>query len=221
MIANYLELVTSEHRNKPKFEAMLSAVVSAFVDQQSTLTSMPAKFDINTALGSQLDVLGLWIGRSRHVSVPLTDVYLTWDSLTINGWDSGTWQDLYDPSSGLVTLPDDSYRVLLKAVIASNNWDGTIPHAYSIWESVFGTSSIILIQDNQDMSMVVGLGGQPLGAVNQALLLEGSLSLKPTGVRVSYYAVAPTPGPLLLWDAVSGPGADGWDLGQWPVEIMP
>ena len=94
MIADYLKLITSEHRSKPKFEAMVSAVASSFVDQQTLLTDLSMKFDIDTATGAQLDIIGLWIGRSRNVAIPLTGVYFDWDGTSLVGWDSGTWQDV-------------------------------------------------------------------------------------------------------------------------------
>ena len=60
--------------------------------------------------------------------------------------------------------------------------------------------SLILMQDNQDMSVVIGLAGTPLDAVMRNLLLQGYLPLKPEGVRVAWYAVAPERGPLLGWN---------------------
>lgn len=221
MTNDYLKLITSEHRDKPKFEAMVSAVMAPFVDNQTVLQALPSNFDIDIATGNQLDILGIWIGASRSLAIPLTGVYLSWDGIYNEGWDLGTWQGIYDPSSGLTRLPDDAYRVLLKATIASNNWDGTIPQAYAIWESVFGTESIILIQDNQNMSITIGIAGQPLSAINQALLTGGNLALKPAGVRVEYYAIAPSAGPLLVWDAVPNSGSSGWEDGQWAIELIP
>ena len=92
----------------------------------------------------------------------------------------------------MVRLPDETYRLLLKAKIGANRWDGTVPGAYEVWESAFADmGSLILMQDNQDMSVVIGLAGTPLDAVMRNLLLQGYLPLKPEGVRVAWYAVAP------------------------------
>lgn len=219
-IDDYLNLITSEHRDKPVFEATVSAGVSPFAKIQSVLLGMPANFDIDTAVGVQLDALGAWIGRARRIDTPLAGVYFAWDDTATVGWESGVWQGVFDPSSGLVDLPDDSYRMLLKAKIAANAWDGTIPGAYAVWATVFADSEII-IQDNQDMSMVVGIAGQRLSAVDEALLVNGYLPLKPEGVRINYYAVPPSPGPLFAWDSSESAALAGWESGQWAIELIP
>ena len=155
----YIALITSEHFDKENFVATVGAGVDPLAKLQSVMLGMPEDFDIDTAVGVQLDTLGIWIGRSRRIDTPLVGVYFAWDDLASDGWESGIWKGPFDPDSGLVDLPDDAYRVLLKAKIAANSWDGTIPGAYAIWSEIF-TSSHLIIQDNQDMSMVVGIAGQ-------------------------------------------------------------
>lgn len=216
---DYLNLITSEHRGKEKFEATVVTGVSPFSKLQAVMQGLPADFDIDQAVGVQLDAVGAWIGRSRRIDTPLVGVYFTWDDLASDGWESGVWKGPFDPDSGLVDLPDDAYRVLLKAKIAANSWDGTIPGAYAIWATVF-TSSQLVIQDNQDMSMMVGIAGQPLSIVDQALLTNGYIPLKPEGVRIQYYAIAPA-GALFAWDTDEGSALAGWDTGQWAVELIP
>jgi len=217
---DYLNLITSEHRGKEKFEATVVAGVSPFSKLQAVMLGLPADFDIDSAVGVQLDAVGAWIGRSRRIDTPLVGVYFTWDDLASDGWESGIWKGPFDPDSGLVDLPDDSYRVLLKAKIAANSWDGTIPGAYAIWATVF-TNSQLVIQDNQDMSMVVGIAGQPLSIVDQALLTNGYIPLKPEGARIQYYAIAPAAGALFAWDTDESTALAGWDTGQWATELIP
>jgi len=110
---------------------------------------------------------------------------------------------------------------VLKAKIAANNWDGSIPQAYDIWVSAFGAESILLIQDNQDMSMVVAIAGQRLDTIEQALLVNGYIPLKPEGVKVNYYAVVPSDGTLMAWDVTPNAALAGWDSGQWATELIP
>ena len=219
-IDDYLALITSQHRNKPRFEATVSTEVDPYVGIQRVMESLPESFDLDTATGVQLDVIGEWAGRSRRLPIPLTGVYFAWDDTTATGWEGGTWRGPYDPDSGLIELPDDAYRTLLKAKIASNNWDGTIPGAYTIWDAAFNTQSILVLQDNQDMSMIVGVAGQLLGTVERALLTGGYIPLKPAGVQVHYYTVGPAAGKLMAWDCEST-ALGGWDVGQWAAELYP
>lgn len=218
-VNDYLGLVTSQHRLKPKFIATVSASVSLACELQALLASIPEKFDVDVAVGVQLDAVGEWAGIGRNIDTPLTGVYFTWDDTAATGWDGGVWQGPYDPDSGLTTLPDDSYRTLVKAKIAANRWDGSIPGAYDVWTTVF-TGSYIIIQDNQDMTMTVGVAGMQLDTVTQALLTGGYIPLKPQGVGVDYYAISTNDGPLFAWDSDS-PALAGWDLGSWALELPP
>lgn len=217
----YQLLVTSEHADKPLFMAVIEALSEGPVDIQGQLLQMINDFDLDQAIGAQLDVIGLWVGISRFLSVPLTGVYFSWDDTVLDGWDSGVWQGPFDPSTGLVSLPDDEYRTLIRAKIAANNWDGTMESAQAIWDQIFSGQQTIFIQDNQDMSMIVGFVGPPLTAVQQALLTGGYFPLKPSGVRVKFYAVPPDTGPVFAWDTAPNANFDGWDNGRWVSEIVP
>jgi len=220
-VQQYKDLITSEHTDKPKFTETVGISVSPLAKIQQVLDSLPAEFDIDTAIGVQLDAVGIWIGRSRRIDVPLTGIYFSWDGLLSEGWEAGVWQGEFDPDSGLVDLPDDAYRTLLKAKIAANNWDGSIPGAYKVWAEAFSTDKILVIQDNQDMTMIFGLAGTQLSSVEKALLLNGYIPLKPEGVEIFYYAITPEEGLLFGWDIEDPSAFAGWDSGQWSFEIAP
>lgn len=218
----YLKRITSQHRQRPKFVGMVDAVTQPLIDLQALLEEIRRAFDLDSAIGVQLDQVGEWVGRTRLLSAPLEGVYFAWDEAGV-GWGEGSWQGLYDPDSGLVSLPDDTYRLLLAAKVAANNWDGTRDGAYEIWEAAFAESGlIILIQDNQDMSIVVGIAGAPPSAIIEQLLVQGYIPLKPAGVRVSYYAVVPAggDGSLFAWDC-NTTALGGWAAGAWPRILTP
>lgn len=217
----YLDLITPEHAEKPRFTATVLASVAPFAGLQAVLKSIPEAFDVDTATGVQLDIIGLWVGRSRRINSAFVGVYFAWDDTAPTGWESGVWKGVFDPDSGLVDLPDDSYRRLIRAKIAANSWDGTIPDAYDVWESAFDAGSFILIQDNQDMTMLVGIAGSLLSIVDRELLTGGYLNLKPEGVRINYYALTSVAGPLFAWDAATSGAVAGWEAGNWAIEIAP
>jgi hypothetical protein len=113
--------------------------------------------------------------------------------------------------------------MLLKAKVAANSWDGTRDGAYEIWKSVFADRGlIVLIQDNQDMSIIIGVAGAPMSGVEQELLIQGYIPLKPAGVSVEYYAVPPrgTGGALFAWDCDSE-ALNGWGNASWPQILTP
>lgn len=219
-VTEYLRLITSAHNDKARFTATVEAGVAPYADMQDVLKSIVEAFDIDTAVGVQLDAIGIWIGRSRRVDTPLTGVYFTWNDTEMDGWNSGVWQGAYDPDSGLVELPDDAYRTLLRAKIAANCWDGTVDNAYAIWDAAFNHQSYLLIQDGQDMTMTVGVAGKRLTAVEQALLIGNYIPLKPSGVAVKYYSIVAADGKLFAWNR-DNQALGGWGTGQWSKNLTP
>ncbi len=215
---NYQGLITSEYKNSTNFLKMISFVTSVYVQIQNLYTAMIPAFDVDLATGSQLDTIGLWVGISRNVSIPITGVYFSFDGAYTTGWDYGSWQPSATPVN-ITTLPDDAYRNLLRAKIAANNWDGTTDGAYAIWDAVF-TQFTILIQDNQDMSYNLGVVGGIIDSLTLALITGGYIPLRPEGVRVNQYFVSADSNPVFSWD-VSSPLLAGWDTGSWVREIMP
>lgn len=213
---DYLNLITSEHRQKPKYIEMVGQIVSLPVHIQDLLTSMVPLFDLDVAIGQQLDVIGEWVGVSRNVNIPSAGVYFSWDADYTLGWDYGSWPPVNAPST-ITVLPDDAYRTLIRGKIASNQWDGTTEGAYLIWDRVFPTLKI-LIQDNQNMTMDIGIYGGIVDSLTLALLTGGYIPLKPEGVHVNEYFIPVNDGPLFAWD-VETDFLSGWDTGSWAREI--
>lgn len=214
---DYLNLITSQHRLKAKFTAMVSLSVNAEIYFQNLLGQMISAFDIDTAQGSFLDIIGQWIGLTRNISVPITGVFFSWDTDAV-GWDLGTWQPSLAPTN-VTSLPDDAYRTLLKARIAANAWDGTTEGAYRIWSQIFSTLQIV-IQDNGDMTYNFGIIGGAVDALTLALITGGYVQLKPQTIRIKEYFFAADANPLFAWDQ-STLSLGGWDTSSWVREAAP
>lgn len=190
-VGAYVNLVTSEHSDKPKFMTTLAAVLQGVADVQAVVASMPGLFDLDVAVGNQEDKTGQWVGVSRTLKVPLVGVYFTLGA-SGPGFGSGTWKGPFDPVDFLTNLPDEAYRLLLRAKVLNNKWDGTVPGAYAIWNALFaGTEFGILIQDYGNMHMLFALTGPTPDALTLALFLGGYLNVRPSGVQVDAY-VTPT-----------------------------
>lgn len=217
---NYTGLITSEHNQRSNYVATVGLSVQPSVDLQNLAALFSRLFDIDLAVGDQLDKIGVWVGQSRNLTIPLSGVYFALDTLGV-GLDEGTWFETGQSLTGLVTLPDDSYRLLLKAVIAANHWDGTVPGAYAIWAIVFSLYNFtILLQDNQDMSMdIIFLVVGTIPAVTLGLLTNGFLTMRPAGVLINGYWQPSVPGSPVFALDTEGPSLAGLDVGVWAIPV--
>ena len=208
----YIALIPSENQSAPNFVAAVQALVQGFVDCNNTNQAVMVAFDLDTATGDQLDCVGKWVGVTRYVPIPITGVFFAFDTANL-GWDQGAWFGPYDSSAGLTRLPDDSYRLLLRAKISANHWDGTMGSLVTILGLIFTdplTTTYIL--DNQDMTMTVGMIGNPPSIINMALLTGGYLIPKPSGVHINYAGVSPSA--IFGFDSSTSLVA-GYDVGVW------
>jgi len=214
-LADYLALITSEHAQRPKFVATVSVLLAPLIAAEAAALALPAAFDLDTAEGVQLDTVGQWIGRTRQVRTPLPNVFFSFDTTGL-GSDEGVWFGPYSQTQGVTTLDDDSYRFLLRGKIAANNWDGTTSGAAAALTFAFAgqdTGSLLIVQDNQDMTMTVGVAGVPPTPIIQALLTGGYIAVKPEGVGVAYYVSSVSGAPLFGFDAENS-YVSGFDTGS-------
>jgi hypothetical protein len=176
-INNYIDLITSQHKTKPKFIAWLSSALGIINDDVTAAIGMPSSFDIDSAVGLQLDALGEIVGRERSLN--------------------------FQPASGSSPVLDDpNYRIALKAKIAQNHWDGTIPAIYDIWYSLFSDVSLVVV-DNQNMTMSALVEGQ-LDPVATDMVASGRIIPKPAGVGLTIIEVTNVARPAYVGILVSG-----------------
>lgn len=214
---DYLGLITSEHRGKPNFEAVVTSCVEPFVAAQGLAASLPEAFDLDSAIGAQLDVVGEWIGVSRTISIPLVSVWFTWGDANL-GWGAGIWKGPYDPTMGIAQLDDDTYRDLLRLKIKVNTWDGLIGSALAAIQEFYGgvSGSLPFIEDGQDMTMTVCVSGTRPAPMRFAILAGRYVEFKPAAVSVR--TIVPSePGPVFGW-GVSNEYIAGWGSGSWAVD---
>lgn len=211
----YLDLLTSQHARKPKFRATVAASVQGLVDAQNLLASLPAKFDLDDAVGVQLDAVGLWVGIKREILTPIEGVYFSFGVEGV-GFGQGYWRGPYEPTQGLTSLPDEFYRKLLRARIALNHWNGTIDAIADVLEGLFPDNTFY-VEDGQNMSIRIAIGGD-LDTISAALLSGGYLTLKPGAVRLkTYFSSLPTT-PVFGFGAnnayIGGFGKGSWGAPQ-------
>jgi hypothetical protein len=156
---NYLGLLSSEYQLSSNWIDWLTEALSPAYDASTCLTSFAAGFDLTTAQGSQLDILGQSIGQSRGMP--------------------------FQPSNGVSPVLDDAtYALLLNARIAQNNWNGTIDGLQSIWQSLFPGGRIV-IEDGQNMTATIILSGA-FSSIIEDLITNGYIVPRPQGVLYNY-----------------------------------
>jgi len=224
MLADYLGLIPPANAGKPRFVNMLAALLQPLADAQDMLYALTAEFDLDTAVGVQLDQVGQWIGRSRYLEVPITGVYFTLhapaDAVLRDGFDQGVWMQGFDPTVKIVAMDDESYRKILKLQAIANQWDGTLQQILDAFNNVFPG---VVIQDKGDvagglMSMDVLIPGIEMSSLLLAAL-EQDFPIKPAGVLVNIIESSVSATPLFGFDIDTGP-IQGFDHGSWGIIIM-
>lgn len=158
-ISYYLSLLTSQYQNSPNLKSWLTVCLQPILDAGAGYGLFVNAFDIDSAIGLQLDILGVILGASRTVS--------------------------FQPS-GMVspTLTDATYRILLKARVIQNQWDGQAASLYTAWPALFPGGNIAII-DNQNMSATIILSGV-FSSITQDLITNGLIVPRPEAVQYTY-----------------------------------
>ena len=128
----------------------------------------------------------------------------------------------FQPNDGSsAVLDDDIYRIILKAKIAINQWDGQVGSLPGLWAALF-PSNYIMIRDNQNMTLDVAI--TPIHAPSFNMLVRdiirnGFIVPRPEGVLITFHwgRILPYFGYDLENDYFAG-----YDVGNWTVsEIEP
>lgn len=200
MSRDYTQYITAPHKQAPNFVEWVRAQTKPFADIQTALGFIATAFDLDVAVGSQLDDVGRWVGVSRRLEIPLNAAFFSFDVAGL-GWDEGYWKGPYEPAEGVVSLDDDAFRSLIRARVAYNYWNGSNEKLELIGATVlqfWGVEAYML--DNQDMTVTLFLTKEPPVVILE-LLKQAALLSKPAGVRLHGYIVATQPGrPLNLVD---------------------
>lgn len=155
----YLRLITSQYQKSANMLAWLTANGAVYADIVACADSFSTAFDIDAAIGVQLDVLGTIVGQPRTMP--------------------------FQPSNGVSPVLDDAtYRLLIRARAMQNHWNGKISGLWTIWKRLF-PGGFLLIQDHQDMtvSFYIGVG---LTSILQDLIVQGMILPRPQCVLYNY-----------------------------------
>lgn len=158
-MAYYIKLLTSEYQLATNFKQWLQDNLQKAEDGMTAANSLNNNFDLDFAVGDQLDMLGEILGQGRTLTFQPTD---------------GT-----NP-----ILEDDIYRKLLKAKVVLNHWDGQLYSIEQKWTDIFPGTQIIII-DNQDMTLSVSVTGE-ISTLIQEMIAHDMIMPRPQAVGINY-----------------------------------
>ncbi|WP_158810246.1 DUF2612 domain-containing protein [Beijerinckia sp. L45] len=146
--SDYLALIPPLHAGQPNFVATVGFSVDPLARIQSALFALIDDFDLDDAIGVQLDAVGVRVGLSRLVPYALQGLFFSWGD-PIRGWGAGVWKGRYDVGTSLYSLDDDTYRRLLFAKILANTWDGTVEGEEGIYNAYFtDQATLVFVSDD-------------------------------------------------------------------------
>lgn len=150
----YANLLILEYLGMPNAYAAILATVTPILMDQLPIAVQNA-FDVNTAVGVQLDVVGKYVGVSRI-------------NTSVDG----------KP----VTLDDDDFRIVIRLVILSNNSGSSLATIQSLLQNTFPGQ--IFVSDNRDMSINYVILETLGSATLLSILATGAYLPAPMGVGV-------------------------------------
>lgn len=188
-IRDYLNVITSEHRVRPKYMDWVSSLLNLLIGDSDLLGNYELAFGLDTAVGKQLDIIGHIVGIDRTIDFVLTN--------------------------GSNVLDDDNYRLCIKSKIARNRWDGTTTGLYEIWHQLFGDDLVLDFIDHQNMSCDISVGTDIMSEDIFRLIHNDMILPRPVGVRYSYdYGLKA----IFAWDEDFS-YLRGWDIGYWTEDL--
>ena len=160
LIAYYLDLLILQYKNKPKAKGHITALVTqALCDLMPQIVERA--FDLETASGVQLDILGKYFGIKRRVNT----------------------------FTGSVTLSDDDYRILLKVKRATNSLGSSFYEIQKFIND--NLSGSFFAFDHANMSMSFYIKSTQISSNLAQAIVEQNVLPKPMGVSYAAIVYLP------------------------------
>ncbi|ARG37146.1 MULTISPECIES: DUF2612 domain-containing protein [Acinetobacter calcoaceticus/baumannii complex] len=159
-IGDYKKLITSQHRSKTKFVAMVEAVNSPLVDCFNFLNNLHKHYDVDSADDPYLETLARWTGTPLIIPGAAQLEYFGFidqeNALTFGETDDpdvgGYFRESGQSGTGGLIPKGQFLRSLIKAKILKNTSTGNIDQTKEIFKLVLNHDKFKVI-DNKDMSV--------------------------------------------------------------------
>ena len=176
------QTIISQFGTSPAITAILNSM-NAAIDPTANLQNFYSiVWDIENARGFGLDNLGLIIGVSRYLEIPLADTYFGFYGTSNAPFNVAPFF-IGGSSADAYALSDAQYRTLLLAKAYANVSRASIENLNTLVQAVFG-SGAMFVADLGNMAMAYVFTAVPT-AVDSAIANQSGVLPHPTGVAVS------------------------------------
>ncbi len=167
LIEYYVNLLIIQYHDKPKARGHIEALIKALMVYDVAI-QLRDGFDIDTAVGPQLDILGLYLGSDRIVTgTAFTREYFGYSEygesapFAFNGFmgyggiaPDVQYRSYKESQQSLYSLNDAEYRTILKLKIIKNNGIPSGAIIDDILAILFGDSVIFTDRQNMTISYI-------------------------------------------------------------------
>ena len=192
--SDYVNLLIKQYWEKPKANAEIEFKAGVWNKTYEWIDSFTEEFDIDTATGDRLDIIGRIVGISRIVPFVVAKIAFGFnENANARGFDDkftplvdrAPFQDKFERAYTTLQLDDLAYRFFIRAKISRNTGSPYLvdDRGLSIQESVnalFEGSAYVI--DKKDMTLVLYVS--PTFNFERLLaIIRLNLLPKPQGVR--------------------------------------
>lgn len=191
----YADLLILQYRNKPKARATVQMGCDIYSGDGIVFDFINA-FDIDTAQGAQLDIIGKILGCPRNVQGLNPDVvYFSFQKDDALGFSifgdlsNGIFKTFYNSIQSIYALSDEQYRTLIKFKAVVNVWRASMAEMDEAIYNNFGGD--VLLVNNMDLTITYIISDS-IKIAAQAALILGYLKA-PIGIGFNYILNVPQP----------------------------
>ena len=188
----YKDLLLYQYINLPKARAVIGLLVNQALVDLLPMSVVDA-FDIETAVGPQLDVLGEYIGFDRYVVGAVARSYFTADDYVTPITNGFGFTDYTKPNQNAnatfysyvnynktTALDDDEYRLLLKLKIIMNASNFSLYDIVELLNDTFGGQIVVADGSNMFLFYFVAAAIERIATI----AYDEGLLPKPMGVGI-------------------------------------
>lgn len=175
--------VLSQYANSPILLAIIDAMGAA-IDRRAQFDGfLDWVWNVDTAQGFGLDILGRIVGVTRSLFIDTTD-YLGFSAQpTAVPFGDGVFYSAQRLTPNY-SVADDTYRLMILAKAALNITNCSIPSVNAILRALFPNYGNVYVRDNRDMTMTYVFSATPT-KVDYAIVTQSGALPKPAGVAVT------------------------------------